>query len=161
VRLRNLTSRAAWFGRPLCGKQSWLPAGWEARLSTSAISWGRLQSAEGFSPTFFEFVYSRWAVQKPEKFATHRKRRPERPPAGKIACHALRCAQAVGSQLSAVSSRAFAFPPGLEGSRAESSRRAKILRSSNTRKQSPPAGWKVGLQAGLPAPRKFFEGAGY
>ena len=36
------------------------------------------------------------------------------------------------SQRSAVSSRAFAFPPGLEGSRAESSRRAKILRSSNT-----------------------------
>jgi hypothetical protein len=25
-------------------------------------------------------------VQKPENFAAHRKRRPERPPAGKIAC---------------------------------------------------------------------------
>jgi hypothetical protein len=52
---------------------------------------------------------------------------------GKIGCHTMRCAQAVGSQLSAVRSRAFALSPGLEGSRAESSRRAKILRSSNTR----------------------------
>ena len=58
--------------------------------------------------------------------------RAESPPAATIGCHATRCAQAVGSQLSAVSSRAFAFPPGLEGSRAESSRRAKILRFSNT-----------------------------
>ena len=55
-----------------------------------------------------------------------------RPTDSRIGCHAMRCAQAVGSQLSAVSSRAFAFPPGLEGSRTESSRRAKILRSSNT-----------------------------
>jgi hypothetical protein len=48
-----------------------------AESRPSAVSWGRLQSAEGFSPT----------LQTPEEFAAHRKRRSERPPAGKIACH--------------------------------------------------------------------------
>jgi hypothetical protein len=40
--------------------------------------------------------------------------------------------QCAARKLSAVSSRGFAFPPGLEGSRAESLRRAKTLTSSNT-----------------------------
>jgi hypothetical protein len=78
------------------------------------------------------YATARGAVLKPKKFFAYRKRRPERPPAGRIACHAMRCAQALSGQLSAVSSRAFACPPGLEGSRAESSRRAKTLTSSNT-----------------------------
>jgi hypothetical protein len=42
---------------------------------------------EGVSPTVFGFVYSHGAVLKPEEFFAYRKRRPERPPAGKIACH--------------------------------------------------------------------------
>jgi len=43
----------------------------------------------GFSQAFFVFVfvYIQGAVLKPEKFFAYRKRRPKRPPAGKIACH--------------------------------------------------------------------------
>jgi hypothetical protein len=39
--------------------------------------WGRLQSAEGFSPTFFGFVYGHAAVLKPKKFVAYRIQRPE------------------------------------------------------------------------------------
>jgi hypothetical protein len=45
------------------------------------------KGAPGFSPTFFGFIYSHAAVPKSKKFVTYRIRRPERPPAGKIACH--------------------------------------------------------------------------
>jgi len=41
--------------------------------------WGRLQ------PDFFGFVYSPGAILMPQKFVAYRKRRSERPPAGKIA----------------------------------------------------------------------------
>jgi len=36
---------------------------------------------------FSGFASSRIETAKPEKFVAYRKRRPERPPAGKIACH--------------------------------------------------------------------------
>jgi hypothetical protein len=55
-----------------------------------------LQPAEGFSPTFFGFIYRQWAALKPEKFLPDRKRRPERPPAGKIACHTKRQSPGAG-----------------------------------------------------------------
>jgi hypothetical protein len=48
----------------LCGSQSWLQAAFQAASSPLAISWGRLQSAEGFSPNFFGFAFGRCAVQK-------------------------------------------------------------------------------------------------
>jgi hypothetical protein len=58
-------------------------------------------------------VYSKTAVLNPEEFAPQRRRRPERPPAGRIACHAMRCAQAVGCQLAGV--RLSARLGGLSG----------------------------------------------
>jgi hypothetical protein len=49
------------------------------------------QSAESFGHTFVGCVHGRGAVQKPVKFAAHRKRRPERPPAARIGCHTKGC----------------------------------------------------------------------
>ena len=64
-----------------------------ARLSALAIhracsqpaKSGRLWVAEDFRPTF-GFIYSHAATLRPKRFRAYRIRRPERPPAGTIAC---------------------------------------------------------------------------
>jgi hypothetical protein len=50
----------------------------------STAKWGGLQQM------FYGIVYNQGSVRKPEQFAAYRERRPERPPAGKIACHTKR-----------------------------------------------------------------------
>ena len=66
------------------------PGLWPFSAFGRPATWGRLQPSPegppGFSPTFFGFIYIQGAVLKPEKLLAYRKRRPERPPAGKIAC---------------------------------------------------------------------------
>ena len=61
----------------------------EARPTTEApvVWWGRLQPAEGFSPTFFGFLNTQGTVLKPDNLSRiYLKRWPKRPPAGKTAC---------------------------------------------------------------------------
>ena len=44
------------------------------------------EGPSGSSPTFFGFIYIHAAVPMPKKLVAYRIWRPERPPAGKIAC---------------------------------------------------------------------------
>ena len=73
----------------------------------AAVLWaddvGHASACEGLAPIFCGFAHSPGAALKGEKFVAYPKRRPERPPAGKIACRTMRCAQAPSGQLSAFS----------------------------------------------------------
>jgi hypothetical protein len=61
----------------LCGRQSCLQAAFQATVEQTTHPVSRYSSG---------FVFRRHRSAKPEKFVAYRKRRPERPPAGKIAC---------------------------------------------------------------------------
>ena len=60
----------------LCGRQSCLQAAFQDAV----------EQTHPVRRYFSGFVFRRHLAAKPEKFVAYRKRRPERPPAGKIAC---------------------------------------------------------------------------
>ena len=61
----------------LCGRQSCLQAAFQAAVE---------QTTHAVRRYFSGFVFRRHPAAKTEKFVAYRKRRPERPPAGTIAC---------------------------------------------------------------------------
>jgi hypothetical protein len=63
----------------LCGRQSCLQAAFQAAVQ---------QTTHAVRTYSSDFVFRRHSAAKPEKFVAYRKRRPERPPAGTIACRA-------------------------------------------------------------------------
>jgi hypothetical protein len=58
-----------------------------AKAKQAAFQAAVQQTTHAVRSYFSDFVFRSHPAAKPEKFVAYRKRQPERPPAGTIACH--------------------------------------------------------------------------
>ena len=157
----------------LCGSQSWLQAAFQAAPGVWPFRGAGFSLRRASARISSASSMAGAQVQKPEKFAAPRERRPERPPAGKIACRTEAAFQAAPGVclLAPIHAGFFAFvghvsacpgepssPLGLPPGSNRASSGASVLGSAP---KSPRASSRIesgrpraGRQTPLPTPRE-------